>query len=104
MMDGHGIFDAAALVQDGYPEELVSSATEYHKSGSDSGTIFNDEEALSGVTGVYGLDMLRKLADLVGADQSEANQYMGRGRIARALQTAIEHALDNEPDDRQFDV
>lgn len=95
--DGHSVMRPEFFVNDcGLPPLLVKGVTRYHRSdGTPKGTIFNGQgEALYGLRGVYGLDMLWALARIINADTSGCCA-LGRGFLARQIQNAIRIRLDD---------
>lgn len=93
-LDGHGIFDGAGLSQD-YPCPMIERLTTTHRSdGTIKGSITGKNgKPAEEMQGVYGLDLLWAIADAVGANTSEARLYGGRGKVAKALQSAIHRKL-----------
>jgi hypothetical protein len=85
--DGHTIFKPEAFIDAGLPREVVDHLTRNHGSdGSPKGTIFVRGEPVKELSGVYGLDMLRFLANALGVEYRNA---MGRGFEAQNIQSAL---------------
>ena len=92
--DGHSLYAADADFFAGMPKEIMESVTHTHKSdGTYKGTIFVNGEAVEEMHGVYGLDILWKVANEIGADTSLAGGMVGRGSQARALTQAIREKI-----------
>ena len=89
--DGHSIFKPEAFIDAGLPVDVVSYMTHTYKSdGSPKGTIFVNGEPVKDLQGVYGLDLLRLLADARGITYRSA---MGRGFEAQNIQSALKLQL-----------
>jgi hypothetical protein len=90
--DGHTIFKPEAFLDAGLPDNIVNHFTRSHGSdGSPKGTIFVNGDPVKELTGVYGLDLLRFLADALNVEYQEA---MGRGTQARHIQAALKQHFD----------
>lgn len=91
--NGHSITKPDFYTKNGFPEEFVNGVACDHKSdGSLRGTIFDDNgNPIRKVRGVYNLDMLRRVAGLIGADQFPP--MTGRGFQAQALVINIKAKL-----------
>ena len=94
--DGHTIFKPEAFLDAGLPKEVVDHLTHTHGSdGSPKGTIFVKGEPVKELAGVYGLDMLRFLADALGVEYRRA---MGRGFEAQNIHAALrQHFATRKP-------
>lgn len=88
-LDGHTIFNAATLQNEGLPEAIVVLTCKTIKSSRTNAKeiVFNDRgEPLLQVRGIYGLDLLRFLARARGV---KYEPKMGRGFEARSIQRAL---------------
>ncbi len=93
--DGHTIFKPEAFLDAGLPKDVVEHLTRTHGSdGSPKGTIFVKGEPVKELAGVYGLDMLRFLADALGVKYTPA---MGRGFEAQNICAALKQYVDSAP-------
>ena len=93
LCDGHTLFKPEAFIEAGLPEELVKSLTTTHRSdGSPKGTIFVNGQPVTSLEGVYGLDVLRFIAQVFGIDYPSK---IGRGFQAQALYHAIHQHFSN---------
>lgn len=91
--DGHTIFKPEAFLDAGLPQAIVDYVTHSHASdGSPKGTIFVDGQPVKELAGVYGLDLLRFLADSLGVQYASA---IGRGFQAQHIQTALKRHFDS---------
>ena len=89
--DGHTIFKPQAFIDVGLPQSVVDHCTTTHSSdGSPKGTIFVEGHPVKELSGVYGLDLLRFLANALGVDYAAA---IGRGFEAWNIQTALRQRL-----------
>ncbi|CAN5621281.1 hypothetical protein BH10PLA1_BH10PLA1_17180 [soil metagenome] len=87
LCDGHSIVDPKAFIEAGLPATVVDHVTRTHKSdGSPKGTIFVSGQPVPELRGVYGLDLLRFLADALGVQYRSA---IGRGFEAQNIQSAL---------------
>lgn len=87
LCDGHSILDPKAFVEVGLPAAVVEHVTRrYTSDGSPKGTIFVHGEPVPELRGVYGLDLLRFLADALGVTYRSA---IGRGFEAQNIQSAL---------------
>ena len=87
LCDGHTIFAPEAFTEAGLPAEVVAHMTiTYHSDGTPKGTISVKGQAVKELTGVYGLDLLRLLAQALGVTYARA---IGRGFEAGNIQTAL---------------
>jgi hypothetical protein len=92
--DGHTLWGADADFFKGVPKEIMDSVTHTHKSdGTGKGSIFVNGEVVEELHGVYGLDILWRLAKETGSDTTHAGGMFGRGSQARALTQAIREKL-----------
>lgn len=87
--DGHGVYEPEFYIRNGFPEEFVQSLVHKHGGGS------HFKEQIDGdpnkiITGVYNLDMLYRVASLLGA---KGSTKMGRGFQARELVENIKAVL-----------
>ncbi len=95
--DGHTLYDAADEVFKDIPKDILESVTRVHKSdGTGKGSIWKDGQLVEEMTAVYGLNLLWKLANEIGADTTKAGQMMGRGFQAQRLTEAIQEKLREE--------
>ena len=88
--DGHTIFKKETF--DFLPKEFLEKLVyKFESDRSDpKAMIFNENnEPLLFVYGVYGLSLLWAIAKNIKADTSEADQILGRGFQARALDAII---------------
>ncbi len=93
--DGHGILKPEALTDAGFPAEVVAYLTTRHQSdGSPKGTIFVNGEPVKELTGVYGLDALRFIADALDLKYQRA---LGRGTEAANIRSALHRHLGCSP-------
>jgi hypothetical protein len=84
--DGHTIWSAPGLVEDGVPSAIVDAFTHVERSGRDfKEMIFTDGGAVRELRGVYGLTVIRSLARY---HQVESDKF-GRGSEARELTEKI---------------
>lgn len=88
LCDGHSIFDPQAFLEAGLPAEVVDHVTRTYQSdpSSPKSTLFVHGQPVAEVSGVYGLDLLRFLAQALGVQHAPA---LGRGYEARRLQAAL---------------
>jgi hypothetical protein len=85
--DGHTIFKPQAFIDAGLPQAVVDHCTTTHSSdGSPKGTIFVDGQPVKELSGVYGLDLLRFLANALDLEYAAA---LGRGFEARNIHAAL---------------
>ena len=85
--DGHTIFVPKVFVDAGLPAEIVEHLTTTHRSGgAPQSTLFVQGRTTPELRGVYGLDLLRFLADALSI---EYQQPMGRGLEARKIHAAL---------------
>ena len=92
--DGHTLWDADADCFKEMPKDFMEGVTQVHKSdGTAKGSIWRDGELVEEMHAVYGLQLLWKLANEVGADMDKHDRLMGRGFRARALTEAIREKL-----------
>lgn len=85
--DGHSIFLPQAFLDDGLPQEVVSYLTRSHRSdGTPKGTIFVEGQPVKDLEGIYGLDLLRLLAEALNITYRSA---IGRGFEAQNIQSAL---------------
>ena len=83
--DGHTIFDPQSFIDMGVPKEVVDTWTQEYESekGSPKGTIFgHDGSPIKKLKGVYGLNVLRRLARELNV---EYEGKIGRGFEAREI-------------------
>jgi hypothetical protein len=98
--DGHTIWSATALIEDGVPAYVIDTFTTVERSdGSHKGSIYpSDSLGLPGMPilaelrGVYGLTVIRSLASHHGV----SSWKMGRGSEARDLTEQIRAKLEKE--------
>ena len=91
--DGWTIFKPEAFLDAGLPKEVVDYVTHTHGSdGSPKGTIFVEGEPVKALTGVYGLDLLRFLANALDIEYRRA---MGRGFEAQNIQAALKQHCES---------
>ncbi len=89
--DGHGIYLPEYYYQLGLPPEFVDQFIKTHQSdGTLKGTIHNKGETKAVAIGVYNLDLLRGIANLLGLRYPF---YFGRGREADAIIEALKKYL-----------
>lgn len=85
--DGHGIYLPEYYYNIGIPPEFVDQfIKEHHSDGTIKGTIHNNGVRKSVAIGVYNLDLLRGIANLLGLNYPH---YFGRGREADAIVNAL---------------
>lgn len=98
LCDGHAILKPEAFTAVGLPTEIVEHLTRtYRSDGSPRGTLFVNDQLVAELQGVYGLDVLRYLADVLGVKYMPA---FGRGTGARNIQSALHRhfqAFDAKP-------
>ncbi len=84
--DGWTIFGFEKFVSAGVPPEMLKPLVQTFKSNlaSPKSTIFTDTGVVSELTGVYGLDILQRVARDIGADTTMADGLNGRGFRAMA--------------------
>lgn len=86
--DGHEIYGPEAYTKMGLPAEFVNKFVEKHESGLGyKETLFVEGQAVETLDGVYNLDILEGIAELIGVD---ANKITARGRGFRAGQYVSE--------------
>lgn len=91
--DGHSIFKPEAFIDAGLPNDVVSYITHTYKSdGSPKGTIFVNGAPVKDLQGVYGLDLLRLIANALGVQYRSA---IGRGFEAQNIQQALKVHFTN---------
>ena len=84
--DGHTIWSAKGLIEEGVNPHIIAAFTQDHKSdGSLKGSIEVDGRYVDGLSGVYGLTVLRSLAGYY----NESSDKLGRGFEASELTTKI---------------
>jgi len=89
--DGHTIWSADGLIEDGIDASIVAAFTRVEKSDSSyKGSIFTDQGRVAELRGVYGLTVIRSLA----AYYSETSGKFGRGSEARELTEKIRTHLE----------
>jgi hypothetical protein len=96
-MDGHSIIRPSFFK--GLNPDFVASLTNTYKSDTSSpkSTIFTDAGPVNQLQGVYALDFLYRVAEILGVRSSSgADAYFGRGRQAGALQQAIMDKIGRE--------
>lgn len=88
MCDGHTILAPDELIQAGLPYLLVAQFTERHESGDHykEQLTGSNGESVTHLDGVYGLDLLKSLADNLGIKYV---RKLGRGTQASAIQQAL---------------
>lgn len=92
LCDGHSIMAPNAFLDAGLPAAVVDHLTRSYKSdGSPKGTIFVAGQPVKELCGVYGLDVLRFLAQSLGVEYRSA---IGRGFEAQNIQTALHQHFD----------
>jgi hypothetical protein len=93
--DGHTIFKPEAFTEAGLPAEVVTHmTTTYRSDGTPKGTISVHGKPVKELSGVYGLDLLRFLADALGVKYARA---MGRGSEAGNIQVALHQHFKQPP-------
>ena len=94
--DGHSILKPEAFLDAGLPKPVVDHLTRNHSSdGSPKGTIFVNGQPVKQLIGVYGLDMLRFLANALDVEYRDA---IGRGFEAQNIQAALhQHFASRKP-------
>lgn len=94
--DGHTIYDPEFYTKRGIPKAFVEVLAFNHKSHGDDPKhrLYQNGREVASVWGVYNLDFLSRVADVVGADTRTANKKLGRGFRAQALRDAIYEKLD----------
>jgi hypothetical protein len=91
--DGHTIWSAPGLIEDGIDGYIIGAFTTVEKSdGSWKGSIFNSSGMVDELRGVYGLTVIRSLASHYG----ESSSKFGRGSEARELTEKIRKHLGVE--------
>ena len=93
--DGHTLWDPEGFLKIGIPKEIVDRWTHVEKSdGTPKGTIISNGRIVKELKSIYGLSMLRSLADMVKADTSKCDA-IGRGTEACQLTKAILQAIED---------
>jgi len=91
--DGHTIFKPQAFLDAGLPSEIVDHFTRRHNSdGLPKTTIYVAGQPVEELTGVYGLHLLRFLANALGVEYASA---LGRGTEARHIQAVLQRHFDS---------
>jgi hypothetical protein len=93
--DGHTIWNAPALIEDGVPAYIIDAFTTVEKSdGSWKGSITSTDTGnlVESLRGVYGLTVIRSLA----AHYGEHSGKFGRGSEARELTEKIREHFGKE--------
>ncbi len=99
LCDGHSIMAPKAFLDAGLPPEVVTYLTRtYQSDGSPKGTLFVAGQSVKHLVGVYGLDLLRFLADALGVEYRHA---MGRGFEAANIRTALTEHFNAQPERAQ---
>lgn len=98
--DGHSIYDADKLVSCGVPEDLIRAVCKTHKSDlrNPKGTIYTDAGVLKKCTGVYGLELLTRVATELNTDT--AGRLLGRGFRARKITEGLRRWADETASDK----
>ena len=88
LCDGHTILSPERLIDAGLPNEIVAAVTTTYRSdtASPKTTIFVDGQPVEQVRGIYGLDLLQRLAGSLGVTYRAC---YGRGSQAAAIREAI---------------
>ncbi len=95
LCDGHCILAPQALLDVGLPAAVVEHVTRTYKSdGSPKGTIFVSGQPVAELRGVYGLDLLRFLAEALDVKYRSA---IGRGFEAQNIQLALNQYFRSKP-------
>jgi hypothetical protein len=91
--DGHSILSPKAL--DGVNQEFVKKVTQHYSSdGTPKGNIYGGSgEVLTGVDGIYTLDVLARACSILGLKSESA---MGRGFQARHYTSALVKYLEEK--------
>lgn len=91
--DGHTILKPQSLVDAGLHSGVVKFITHTHQSdGTPKGTLFVDGRPVQELTGVYGLDLLRLLANALNVSYRSA---LGRGFEAQNIQSALRQHFES---------
>jgi hypothetical protein len=103
--DGHTIFSPDHFIKNGFSPEFVDINTVVHTSGEEpKEKILVNGEVVDVLEGIYNLDMLYAIAQLIEADRTIAFSKAGRGYQARALVAAIEDVVQPlEKEEEQVD-
>jgi len=101
--DGHTVLDPRAFLDAGLPMDVVDHLTRTHRSDPShpKSTLFVDGRPVEELSGVYGLDALRFLADALGVAYARA---LGRGFEARNIRAALQRHLATPPGPRPPEV
>ena len=92
--DGHTIFSPDHFIKNGFSPEFVDINTVVHTSGEEpKEKILVNGEVADVLEGIYNLDMLYAIAQLIEADRTIAFSKAGRGYQARALVAAIKDVV-----------
>jgi hypothetical protein len=92
--DGHTIFSPDHFIKNGFSPEFVDINTVVHTSGKEpKEKILVNGEVADVLEGIYNLDMLYAIAQLIEADRTIAFSKAGRGYQARALVAAIKDVV-----------
>ena len=88
--DGHTIWSPEYLIGCGFPEDWIKGMVFREESGDGKyGLMNNRGEPVDYIDGVYAGSFTRSLAEELGADISEAQKYIGRGKVAGVMAGAI---------------
>jgi len=88
--DGHTIWETGVLQK--FPAPLRKRFTKtFESDGSPKGSIYNDGKLVESLKGVYGLSLLRGLADDLGLSYN--GNVFGRGTEARNISSVLEEWL-----------
>jgi hypothetical protein len=97
--DGHSIYNKCGLAEElGVPDKMLDQYTrDYTSSTTDPKHMITkaDGSLAEHMVGVYGLDMLKKIARQLDV---EIPDMMGRGFLARALTSNLEAHVNKMPD------
>jgi len=93
--DGHSIFNPDMLLRMGFDKELVDRHTFTEKSGKGKYQIYDaNGNPAKELRGVYSLNFMYAIAEVVKADTTNAKMKTGRGFQAQELYKAIQDAVN----------
>ena len=100
--DGHTIFNPRWFIDNGLTRDFVGKYIQVHKSGNEpKEKIIVNGKVVDELSGVYELDILYGIAELIDADTSvtshkKSNHKLGRSNQAEQLVKAIHNVVHPE--------
>ncbi len=95
---GHEIWGIKAFLKAGLPEEFLLPLVDEVESGpvgTKYGLTDNENNPVDSLIGIYGLRLLRALADELEVEYNGG--FMGRGFQAQAIQSALNVWVESQP-------